>query len=152
MITVRIVKSENVSVAFLDSVKKAGKIPGVCLLITKPYSSVSVALKKKGVDATKLFFIDTLAEAEADNVVHVQPGNLTALSITINQALQTFPSGKKFLAIDSLSSLTVQSNLQSVRKFALFLLERVRKWNAETTIVVAKESTDAELLSILKQG
>ncbi len=152
MIIVKVVKSEKVSGAFADSVKKFSKLPGVCLLLTKPYSAVKEALKKKGVNAEKIFFVDAVAESEEDNVVHVQPGNLTALSITISQTLQSLPSGKKFFIIDALSALTIQNSVQAVQKFSLFLLERLRKWDAETVIIVAKESTDAALLAILKQG
>jgi KaiC/GvpD/RAD55 family RecA-like ATPase len=146
------VKSEKVNEAFLDSVKKAGKIPGICVLLTKPYATAQAALRKKGVNTGKLFFVDAVTDSEGENVVNIQPGNLTALSITINQALQSLPAGKKFLVFDSISNLAIQSGVAAVRKFALFLMERARKWGADVTIIVSKEGTDAELLAILKQG
>ncbi|VVB81715.1 Uncharacterised protein [uncultured archaeon] len=145
MIKLIVTKSEKMQGLFLSSVKKF-KSSGVCVLVAKPYSAVKSSLK-----SSRIFFIDTLAESSEENVIHVPPSNLTALSIAINQALQSL-EGKKFLAFDSFSTLTVRNPPKVVSKFALFLLERIRSWDVDTVIIVSKESTDAELLAILKQS
>jgi KaiC/GvpD/RAD55 family RecA-like ATPase len=152
MLTLKLVKSEKVQEAFLSSVKKFGKASGVCVLLTKPYSVFELMLRKRGVNPKELFFIDTLAESEQDNVVHAASGNLTALSITINQALQSMPDKDKFLVFDSISTLAVHSSPNAVSKFALFLIEHIRQWKVNAVIIAAAESTDKELLSILKQS
>ncbi len=146
MIKLIVTKSEKVQDLFVSSVKKFSKMSGVCVLVAKPYSAVADKLK-----SSSIIFIDTLAESEEENVIYVPPSNLTALSIAVNQALQSF-EGKKFLVFDSFATLTVRNPPKVVSKFALFLLERVRTWDVEAVIIVTKEATDAELLAVLKQS
>ena len=150
MITLIVTKSEKVQEAFLNSVK-AFKNQGVCVLLTKSYSSVAGLLEKRGVKVSNFLFIDTLGSSELDNVVNVSQEDLTGLSISISEALQSLPK-KAGLIFDSFSTLAVKHDSKMVAKFARFLFQHLQAWETNAVIIVAKEGTDAELLAVLKQS
>ena len=149
MITLIVTKSEKMQEAFLNSVKNF-KNQGVCVLLTKSYSAVAGLLEKKGVKVSNFLFIDTLGSSEQDNVVNISQEDLTGLSISISEALQSLPK-KAALVFDSFSTLTIKHEPKMVAKFARFLFQRLQAWETTAVIIVANESTDAELLAVLKQ-
>ncbi|VVB81717.1 Uncharacterised protein [uncultured archaeon] len=150
MITLIITKSEKVQEAFLNSVKKL-RTQGVCVLLVKSYSAIAGLLAKNSVKTSNFLFIDTLSSSELDNVIYVPQEDLTGLSISISAALQSLPE-KAALVFDSFSTLSIKHDSKVVAKFARFLSQRLHYWKTEAVIIVAKESTDPELLAVLKQS
>lgn len=150
MITLIVTKSEKVQETFLNSVKNC-KNQGVCVLLAKSYSAVAGLLEKKGVKTSNFLFIDTLGYLEQDNVVSISQEDLTGLSISISEALQSLPK-KAALVFDSFSTLTIKHDSKMVAKFARFLFQRLQTWETNAVIIVAKETTDSELLAVLKQA
>jgi len=150
-VTLILSKGEKSHDSFISWVSKK-KHDGVCVLMTRPYSAVSVALKKKKINLEKLFFIDTVGKSESKNVVSVSVENLTALSISIKEALQSFPKNHPFLIFDSISILALHNDVKLVTRFLLFIINKLREWKFDGCFIVDSSTTDASLLSILKQS
>jgi len=103
----------------------------VYLSLNKPYNKIISLLKKKKINPDNFFFIDSIHESvygtepEIDNVLCVSsPHGLTEMSISLNKAMNSFEGEKKFIFLDSISTLLVYNDALSVTKFAHFLVGR----------------------------
>ena len=130
------VNSDNtfiVRVATLASLTKSGK-NGIHVCIELPLGKIVSDSKVHGVEHSKLFFVDCSrvrqesggkAEISDKNCVHLaSPKNLTQLSILINSLVI---SGKfDFLFFDSISTLALYNQFETVQKFAQYLFNKMR--------------------------
>ena len=150
MIKLLLTKPEHLDKGFIDSLKKSGK-NSIVVLSSKPYYLVKGQVNKACVGKKCLFF-DTLTESPADEDVVFLPGeNLTALSIAINQAQQSF-DGKVTVIFDSITNLSIKNDISILIKFFSFILYRSRDWNIDLVFVLPEEGIDPKLLSIIKQS
>jgi hypothetical protein len=148
MIKLVLTKSEKMETSFVAEVKSSrGNI--VAVLGTRPYSSFK-PLMKATCTKRSCFFIDTLMDQEGDNLVYVNPENLTGLSIAINQAQQAI-GGKVTIIFDSVNNLALRNNLGTLSKFFAFILNKSADWNAEITILGSESPKVSEILDLIKQ-
>ncbi len=129
---------------------KAG-IAGVYVCFNKPQKAVKELLEKRGVDTSKVFFIDcitaSLGEAENEkNVIHIQsPSDLTSLSIAINEFLEKVP-GEKFLLIDALATLLIYNTEALVIKFVKSMVEETSRYGLKT-VMLTPEARGGDLVN-----
>ena len=119
MIKLVITKPEKIEASFTKEMKGC-KGSVVAVLLTRPYSSFMPVIKKS-CNSRSCFFIDTLREEEASNLVYINPENLTGLSIAINQAQQSL-GGKVTIIFDSINNLATRNSAAVLAKFVSFLL------------------------------
>src|SRR3989344_3637758 len=86
----------------LVSEMKAKKSQGVCILFNKSASVVRKMLEKKGVKTGKVMFIDTVSPTEESDAIHIDPEDLTSLSIAITDVAHTV---RGFVVFDSFNAL-----------------------------------------------
>ncbi len=103
----------------------------VYIALNRPHNKIVKTLEKNKISPSKFFFIDTIYETvygqppEAENVLFVSsPHGLTEMSISLNKAMNSLSGKKKFIFLDSISTLLVYNEPLSVTKFAHFLVGR----------------------------
>lgn len=135
----------------------AQKQSGVYVTINKPQSVLVKTFTENKIDASKIFFVDCVSalvkedtSRRSENVVFVSPKNLTGISIAINELITAIP-GKKFVFLDSLSTLLIYNSLGSMEKFSHFLANRFRL-NGVTSVFLSLEGDlNPELLNTLSK-
>ena len=58
---------------------------------------------------------------------------------------------KKFILVDTISTLLIYNSGQTVIKFSHFLTGRIRDWKAEGALITVKKEMDEKLTSQLTQ-
>jgi homospermidine synthase len=149
MVELLITDGENVKKQFLKTMGSSGKNL-IAILSSKSYSVYKNDFNKVCTGKNCLF-IDTVMEEKDGDVIFIPPTNLTALSIAINQAQQSF-SGKVSIIFDSVSGLSVANNPQILIKFLLFIINKSRDWGSNVFIIVARDALPKDLLELLKQS
>ena len=146
-------KSVNATVLKYYTVKK--KKNGIYVSLNKGYESVIENLKEKGVEISKLYFIDGITrtidkEKEAENCTFVpNPGALTELSLGIATAAKT----KKFdfLFLDSINTLLIYNDLKTTEKFTHYLTAMIRSANIGGILLSLDEESSNKLIQIITQ-
>jgi hypothetical protein len=136
----------------LDFAINEQKMEGVCLTITRPASSLKAILEKKGVSSEKLFFIDCIskiagAAEPCDKCTFVShPSNLTDISIALNNAVRetSGKNKKKFLIVDSWSSLLIYNDQRKVLGFSNFIINKLRAQSINSFMVTMREKSYEE--------
>lgn len=150
MIKLVLSKPEKMDLSLGYSVKKAGK-NAIVVLSSKPFYSMKEKLDS-ACKGKSCLFLDTISESGAtDQMVYVPGENLTALSIAINQAQQSF-NGKVTVVFDSITNLSIKNDVSMLIKFFSFILFRARDWGVDLVFVLPQEGVDEKLLSVLKQS
>jgi len=106
-----------------------------CIYIstTMPYAEASRMLQKNGLDAKRLFFIDTMSKSaslgkeRAENVIFVEdPKNLTMVGVALSEALYKMEGKERVLILDSISSLLMYNSPDIVLRFLHSVIGRMR--------------------------
>ena len=142
--------SDKTSSLFASRLEAVSGQNGVCVLLTRRYSEIKPVFSKKDIRSNGFIFIDQ-SYSDEPNVIHTSLEDLTLLSITLNQAVQSLPRNNRFLAFDSFSALTLYNSARVVSKFAFFIVQQMREIGVDCLFVVGREGLDAGLLSTLKQ-
>lgn len=117
---------------------------GIYISLNKTQKSLEKDLLEKGIDISKIFFIDCVtSEKEKDEVLHLSPYDLEALLFSINDFIKNIQS-EKFLIIDALSTLLIYNTENKVAEFIHELTNR----SLENTQLIAfsPETKGEELL------
>jgi len=146
-------KSENhtpVVSSMLEVLVKERGMGGVYMSITRPYEYIQSTIKTAGVSSDNIFFIDCIslmagkAQQKTNNVVFVEnPSSLEEVSMYLDRMLEKVQGEKKFLFLDSLSSLLIYNNDKSVKEFTHFIINKIRLENI-TGIILSIEKKEAE--------
>lgn len=138
-------------------VKKKGN---ECVYITlnRPYENLITLLEKNKIDPEKFYFIDTISETicgkkpEAKNVVSISsPHGLTEISISLNKAIQSLKGKKKFVFLDSISTLLIYNQAGTVTKFAHFLVGKMRALKVKGILMSLEKETEQGLINQMSQ-
>lgn len=131
---------------------------GVYVEIARPYETVKKVLEEEGIDTKKLFFIDCItvvaggkSKRTEDALFIGSPTNLTEISIAMSQAVPALPGEKKFLFLDTLSTLLIYNKAVTVAKFAHFLTVKLREWKILGVLISLEKETDEKMISQLSQ-
>ena len=150
MIKVALTKSTEILKKVIQVMKT--KNGGVVILTSKSYATLEPEFKRNKIALKNFLFIDTIGNKESDNVLPVSIKNLTALSITITEAMQSFPPNKKNLILESPELLLIYNSLEVTKKFLSFTIAQMRQTKTNTTIIVSKSSDSQKILPFLQQS
>jgi hypothetical protein len=124
---------------------------GVYVALNRPHESIEKTMKADGIKTDKLFFVDCVnvsggGVGDNNKVSHIQnPSDLTSMNIAVNQFMEKI-DGKKFLVLDSLTTLLIYNKENLVIMFVKSLIDEMRKSNAKL-IVLTPELSGGELLN-----
>jgi tetratricopeptide (TPR) repeat protein len=147
-------KSEShgqvVSEALRSLVNERG-MGGVYLSFTQPYDAITSTIKSMGTSTDDIYFIDCISRTagkppheKTENAVFVEnPSSLEEVSMYLDRMLAKVESKKKFLFLDSLSSLLIYNTDKTVKEFTHFLINKIRL-DGIAGIILSIEKKEAE--------
>lgn len=129
-------------------------LSGLYITVSRPYSALVGNLKSKGINVDKLFFIDLITktagcapEREKNCLFISSPENLTDLGIAIDEAINA-DSTKKFLFLDTVSSLLLYNSAGTVKNFEEFITIRMRRGSLKG-ILISLDKDEKEIIAFL---
>lgn len=130
---------------------------GLYITVNRPYSSLREILKRNGVDIDRIFFIDCITTTvkgspkEDERCIYIDsPNSLTDISISITEALEAI-KGKKFLFMDTLSTLLIYNSSGSLAKFSHFLISKIKLLKLTGIFISVEDEMDKSLLKQISQ-
>ncbi|MCK4714437.1 MAG: hypothetical protein KAT35_02595, partial [Candidatus Aenigmarchaeota archaeon] len=146
------------NLALLKNLVNKKMLNGIYITVNRPYKSLTPLMQKEGIDSSRIFFIDLITKTEGDrplregNCIFMgNASNLTDLSVAISQAVSTNPKAKKFILLDSLSTMLIYNEAGSLSKFSHFLTSRLREWNIDGIFISLDTAADRELTDKFSQ-
>lgn len=134
------------------------KQAGIYVTVNKPYATLKEHFRDRGLDASRLFFVDAITQTVVQpkltnhNVIFLpNPQSLTEISLALSEAASMLKAARKFLFLDSLSTLLIYNETESVAKFAHFLTVKMRSLNIQGVLVALRQQLDEELIYELTQ-
>ncbi|NYZ79399.1 hypothetical protein H0N99_04600 [Candidatus Micrarchaeota archaeon] len=133
---------------------------GAYVTFNRPYSTLKATIKGMGLDLSKLFFIDLITESAGgsaercatDNCFYVSsPKNLTELSILMEQAMLRLPAEKRFVFIDSISTMLIYNDPDTVLRFIHALTGKMRLLGITGIIFLLEKESDEKFKAQVAQ-
>lgn len=122
---------------------------GIYISFQRPFKNISSFLGEKGIDVDKLLFIDAAAslsgEQQYDDMhcIHIsQAIDIDELVKAIYTSLPKLKSKKRFVFIDSLTTITLYKPLSETMRFSEFLVRTVRKDETENITLIFNVAKD----------
>jgi len=152
-------KYHSVHLKILKGVIKTKKFSGIYITVNKPYDALIKYLKENKVPADNIFFIDAISKSVSneirltENCLYIpSPSHLTDLGIALTQALETMKRKEdKFLILDSISTLLVYNDFETVAKFVHFIISRLRVFGLVGLIISVEKILDEKMINILME-
>ena len=147
------VPAENYLEANVSSIKSLldNGYEGIYMSFQRPYKNLSSLLEQNSVDTDKLLVIDAATSFSGDiqeynpKCVYVaQDAEVESLVDTIYKSLLKIKGDKKFVFIDSLTTLGLHEATSEISRFPKFLIKTLRENDFEDTTLlfnVAKDLT-----------
>lgn len=130
---------------------------GSYITVNRPYENVIKVLKNRNINISNLYFIDCITKKLggkplfARNAVFIDsPENLTELSLRLHESTVKANS-RKFVFVDSLSTLSIYNNPEVMLKFIHYLTGKMRLWNLNGIIISLHGEADKKLIAELSQ-
>ncbi len=130
---------------------------GVYVTINRPFSSLRKALESKSVDLSKLIFIDNITAMaiptiqDTEECIYIDhPSDITTLNIAISEILRRTEQ-KKFLIMDTISTLLLYNDAESVEKLLHSLSNKLRLLDTNAFFISIKSEENQALEDIVSQ-
>ena len=160
-ISLYVIKADSyvkVNTDILRRLLNVEKLHGVYITVNRPYHNLVSILKAAKINAENLFVIDAVTIATGgrptpeNNCIFLDsPTNLTDITIALRQAMEVLKDKKKFIFFDTLSTLLIYNQSNSVIKFAHFLTGRMREWETTGIIISIEKEMQESMLNQLTQ-
>jgi KaiC/GvpD/RAD55 family RecA-like ATPase len=142
-------KMQDTANSIIKSYVKGG-VSGVYIALNKPHESIEKSMKAESIRTDNLFFVDCVnVSADPGNVekvAHIQnPSDLTSMNIAVNQFMEKM-GGKKFLMLDSLTTMLIYNKENLVIMFVKSLIDEMRRTNSRI-VILTPELRGGELLN-----
>ncbi|MCX6803825.1 MAG: hypothetical protein NTY48_04625 [Candidatus Diapherotrites archaeon] len=132
-------------------------LKGIYISLNKSSNELTQEMKRKGVDSSKIFFIDAITsmidgkKAIGENFSYLEsPNNLVELSVELDHAIESLGDAKGFVILDSITTLVMYNKDVAVEKFLHSLTQKIRDHELKG-ILFAAESTNNDILDTLSQ-
>lgn len=149
---------QKTNIELVKHLTKKKKIPGVYVTLNKSFSAMKSIFEKAKVDTRMIIFIDAVTKTAGGKIAKTKnclfignPENLSDISIAMDQAVRALPGKEKFLFFDSLSTLLLYNNVETVVRFIHFLSGKMRVWKVKGIIISLERKADKELIEELSQ-
>jgi len=141
----------------LAMVKEFSREPGIYITFNWTHEALVELFKAQKIPSEKLFFIDMISKTGQPeglvkgNHLHLgSPKNLTELSIALDEILARYPE-KKFLYLDSLSTMAVYNDPNAVIQFLHYFTNKSREKHIQSIILALNDEGSSKLLSVISQ-
>jgi KaiC/GvpD/RAD55 family RecA-like ATPase len=133
---------------------------GAYVTFNRPYSTLKTSITGMGLDLSKLFFVDLITESAGGNAERStsdrcfyvsSPKNLTELSILMEQAMLRLPAEKRFVFIDSISTMLIYNDPDTVLRFIHSLTGKMRLLGVTGIIFLLEKESDEKFKAQVAQ-
>ena len=122
---------------------------GIYISFQRPFKNISNLLKAGGVDMSKLFFVD-VASASSDErgekdprCIHVSDSlDIDEIVRSIYTTLPILKGEKKFIFIDSMTTIALLEPLSETMRFSEFLIRTIKKHEVDHVLLVFNVAKD----------
>ncbi len=149
-------KTQETGLAAIKHLTSKGQA-AIILSASRPHANLMALYKKSGIDAQKIIVIDCVSKSQtpnppkADNAAYLDNlSDLTAMSISLQKFLDS-TKGKKFVYIDSITTLLVYNNAKDLARFVHYILTKLRIIGAGGILVAIEGETDKEVRAEIAQ-
>jgi len=108
-----------------------------------PYDYILKEIKKRDIKIENIFFIDCVSAMAGldlmpcENLAFVEtPAELEKINRNIDYHLKRMEEGKKFIVMDSFSTLLIYNTIDSIKEFTCFLINKMRSEKISGIFVV----------------
>ena len=122
---------------------------GIYISFQRPFKNIFSLFESEGIDTSTLLFIDAATalsgekQHEDPRCVPISPElDIDELVKAIYLSLPRLKSQKKFIFIDSLTTISLYKPLSQIMRFSEFLMRTVRKENEENVILIFNVAKD----------
>jgi KaiC/GvpD/RAD55 family RecA-like ATPase len=126
-----------------------GGFEGVYISFQRPFKNIFSLFSDKGIDIEKLLFIDVATslnkgtQIEDPKCVHISESiDIDELVRAIYTSLPKLKGSKKFIFIDSLTTISLYKPLSETMRFSEFLIRTVRKAETESITLIFNVAKD----------
>lgn len=128
---------------------------GIYISFQRPFRNISSLFTEQGIDINKLLFIDVASslsremQEEDPRCVHISPDiDIDELVRAIYTSLPKLKSKKRFIFIDSLTTITLYKPLSETMRFSEFLIRTVKKEAQDVSLIfnVAKDLSQRKFI------
>lgn len=143
---------QTVSQEIIRFLSKTKGFSGIYVTLNKSHCDIVKRLEDNGIDTKNILFIDNLEKEDgcgAKNCIFIGNKSLTALSLAMSEACRH--EEMKFLFFDSVTTLLVYEDLDTVERFLHFFLNKVKILEFLTVLMTVEEDTTNQILPILDQ-
>ncbi len=128
----------------------AQKSKGIYVSFNKQYFELQSIFEKTGIDKDKVYCIDAISKSDKNVPKECyclnSPQSLTELSIVLSNLLK---QKYGFILFDSLSSLLIYNNLETVERFIHYLIGKMKYFQIKGVFILLNDSKSKELLPVI---
>jgi hypothetical protein len=152
-------KYHSIHVKILKGIIEIKKFSGIYITVNKPYNALVRYLKENKIPNENVFFIDAISKSVSQEIRLTSnclfipsPSHLTDMGIALTQALESMKERKnKFLILDSISTLLIYNEFETVAKFVHFIVSRLRVFGLVGLIISVEKLLDEKMINILME-
>ena len=125
---------------------------GIYVTLNKSHCDTVKRLEEENINTKKILFIDNLEKEDgcrAKNCIFLGNKSLTALSLAMTEACKQ--KKMQFLFFDSITTLLIYEDLDTVKKFIHFFLNKVKNMDLLTVLMTVEEENTNKVLPLLEQ-
>ncbi|MEM7821535.1 MAG: hypothetical protein QXX38_01840 [Candidatus Aenigmatarchaeota archaeon] len=150
-------KYHKIHPKLLKTIIREKSFAGIYITVNKPYEVLLRYLKENDIRTDGIFFIDAISKMVAEEIKMTEdclfipsPSQLTDLAIALSQALEGMKrKEKKFIFLDSVSTLLVYNPFEVVAKFVHFIISRLRLFGLVGLLISIEKQIDEKMINIL---
>jgi len=157
------------NLSILKILVNQNKFSGIYITVNRPFDSLIQIMKDDFIDTEKIFFIDCITKMvpvtdkislspknkleRSENCIFIpSPSRLTEIGLALSEVLAGTENPKnKFLYLDSLSTLLIYNDLETIVKFVHFLSTRIRLYGIVGIIMCVEKIIEERLFNILSE-
>jgi len=133
------------------------KYAQIILSTSRPYKNLLNLYKENGVDISKLIILDAVGQEKEDNkqennnIIHIHSNSsLTEIAISLSNCIERIKS-KKFIFIDSINTMLIHNEPNTLAKFIHSILTKMRINNVSGLLISLEAETDKEVRAEIAQ-
>lgn len=156
LLEIPVERAVEINVTALKVLQEMG-YEGVYITLSKDYIELSKLFREKGIDMGKIAFIDGISqmygvsEVTSPNVTYVSgPLSIDALSDAVTNRVGTMKAEKKFVFLDSITTILLYNSLEKTIEFSNFITDSFKKMKVVGIVVsISRGFTNEKLIAEL---
>jgi hypothetical protein len=134
------------------------KLSGLYITVNQPVEKLLKEIEFDEIDISQVHFIDMISKTSGANTPRIKKvdylesaSDLTELMLLVDKIMPSLPSGKSFFVLDSISTLLVYNEVESVEKLAHALIGKLNSYNCKSILVMVKSQDKGGALQTISQ-